>query len=449
MSVLLTMAVLLGVNPDRPDLDGRVVDQAGAPLRGATVFIYTAAARVGINPYCPSCYADCAKSAKTDDTGAFAIRSLDPDLIFRVLVVREGYRPAFVEKVDPLRGPIRAELMPIDPGRLEDRHFVRGRVVDAEGKPVVGAEVSPYTFKTEAHWGFKPGIFDPVAVSNQEGAFLLTSNSSIEYVDVQIKARGFAGKIAADLAPGKPETTITLHPGASLAGRVVHKGRPLPGVGVGYVTVNRSLGGPPENRTHYIDRAEIATDGQGRFLFSNVNADDDLYVYGLMTTLKTYGAVPIHKLKTGGDGTTTDVGDLVVEEGHKLAGRIVLLDGQPVPPHTRVLISREHAWDSQIIELDRDGRFEASGLPTEEMTLSSVIRGYRLSPRNECASPLNPGLLQGLVDRDVIGLTISYEKGDRSSARSNFNDPEFRKKYREFEARRQRPIAGIPGDHAR
>src|SRR5205085_7412733 len=62
MSVLLMLTLLLGAKPDRPDLGGRVVNQAGEPLRGATAFIYTAAARVGINPYCPSCYTDCAKS---------------------------------------------------------------------------------------------------------------------------------------------------------------------------------------------------------------------------------------------------------------------------------------------------------------------------------------------------------------------------------------------------
>jgi hypothetical protein len=73
-----------------------VVNQAGEPLRDATAFIYTAAVRVGISPYCPSCYADCAKSAKTDDAGAFVIRSLDPELIFQVLVVREGYKPGFL-----------------------------------------------------------------------------------------------------------------------------------------------------------------------------------------------------------------------------------------------------------------------------------------------------------------------------------------------------------------
>lgn len=59
MSVPLMLAVLLGANPDQVDLGGRVVNRAGEPVRDATVFIYTAAARVGINPYCPSCYADC------------------------------------------------------------------------------------------------------------------------------------------------------------------------------------------------------------------------------------------------------------------------------------------------------------------------------------------------------------------------------------------------------
>jgi hypothetical protein len=449
MSLLLTLTVLLAMKPDRPDLSGRVVNYAGEPLRGATALIYTAAARVGINPYCPSCYADCAKSAKTDDAGAFIIHSLEPDLIFRVLVVCEGYQPEFVEKVDPFKGPIQAQLRPINQDRLKDRHFIRGRIVDGEGKTVVGAEISPYTFKTDTFWGFMPGIFDPVAVSNQEGAFLLTSKSPIEYVDATIKARGFAGKIAADLAPGKPEVTITLNRGAFLAGRVVHEGKPLSGVGVGYITVNRSLGGDSENRTHYIDRAEIATDEQGRFLFSNVNAGDDLYVYGLMKTLKMYGAIPIHKVKTGGDSATTDVGDLIVEEGHKLAGRIVLDDGKSVPPHTRVLVSREHAWDSQIIELDQDGRFEAVGLPTEELTISAVIPGYRLSPKNVCASPLNPGLLEGLLDRDVAGLTVLYEKGERPRTNPDYKDPVFRKKYQEFVARRQQLIAGIPDEGAR
>src|SRR5689334_18833342 len=68
----------------RPDLAGRV--RAGQDLPKATVFISTAGPKVGTSTFCPSCYADCRKNAKTDPQGAFKIESLDPQLLFRILV---------------------------------------------------------------------------------------------------------------------------------------------------------------------------------------------------------------------------------------------------------------------------------------------------------------------------------------------------------------------------
>ncbi len=239
------------------------------------MFIYTAAARVGVNPFCPSCSADCARSATTSGEGTFLIRSLDPNLIFRVLVVGEGFEPTFVTKVDPLRGPIEAVLRPVDPSRLEPRHFIRARVVDDQGNPVVGAEVTPHEFKTKAYWGFTSGIFDPVSVTNSNGDFLLTSRSPIEYVDVKIVARGFAGRNVAGLVPGKAESRLELGRGVSVTGRIVHQGMPLQGVVAGLYQVDRSIGGG-SSRTHYVGAIEIATDETGRFLFSNVGQDDDL-----------------------------------------------------------------------------------------------------------------------------------------------------------------------------
>src|SRR5437868_5681841 len=105
MSPLVFLAATLATVSVRADLNGRVVDASGKPIRGASVFIYTAGARVGVNPFCPSCYADCSKRAATGDDGGFLIRSLDSSLIFRVLVVGEGFGPSFVDKVDPLKGP--------------------------------------------------------------------------------------------------------------------------------------------------------------------------------------------------------------------------------------------------------------------------------------------------------------------------------------------------------
>ena len=57
------------------EIVGTVLDSAGKPVQGATVRIWTAGARVGVNPYCPSCYLDCSKSAESDSAGAFTVKS--------------------------------------------------------------------------------------------------------------------------------------------------------------------------------------------------------------------------------------------------------------------------------------------------------------------------------------------------------------------------------------
>ena len=57
----------------RATLLGRIVESGGAALPGAKVFIYSAGPRVGISPFCPTCYADCRKSGNTDRNGNFVI----------------------------------------------------------------------------------------------------------------------------------------------------------------------------------------------------------------------------------------------------------------------------------------------------------------------------------------------------------------------------------------
>src|SRR6185436_9565490 len=125
----------------RPDLAGVVNDHEGKPLRDASVFIYTAGPKEGVGILCPSCYLDCRKRTRTDGEGRFKIESLDPALIFRVLVVAKGQRPEFAGKVDPAVKPIEVTLKP---GRTEvsPDQQVKGRVLDPESKAVPGAVVS-------------------------------------------------------------------------------------------------------------------------------------------------------------------------------------------------------------------------------------------------------------------------------------------------------------------
>jgi hypothetical protein len=91
-TTLITLLIVSGF-ADRPDLVGRVVSADDQPLAGAHVSIDSAAVRQGTSPLCPSFYSDCRKSAETDKQGRFRIASVDPELIFNVLVVAGAYPP--------------------------------------------------------------------------------------------------------------------------------------------------------------------------------------------------------------------------------------------------------------------------------------------------------------------------------------------------------------------
>jgi hypothetical protein len=439
---------------ERPDLAGEVFDKAGKPVRGARVLVFTAEARVGVNAVCPGCYLDCAKAATSAEDGSFIIRKLDSSLIFRLLVVRDGFEPAFVAKVDPLHGPIRAELKRLEPSQLPTRQKLGGRVVDPDGTPVIGAEISPVMFNTEAHRGFKPGIVDPIAVTNLRGEFLLTSKSPIESITVKVQARGLASKIFRGLEPAGSNRELKLGRGVTVTGRILREGKPLAGVVVGLVQARRTA-------EDFLGPTQIATDSSGRFTFSNVTAagqgtqfppwvahnygsDDLYYVYGIMSSFKAFGSLPIVDVTVGADESTTDVGDLKVGSGHRVAGRITLSDGKPVPPHTRLTVGRERAWDWQIIDVDAAGRFLAEGLPAENYEMSSIIKGYELSSQNAGASPFNMGSLEGRVDQNVTDLVILYEpsNGTRRNARQ-FDQRELRKAMDEFKVRRAQLIRGV------
>jgi hypothetical protein len=405
MNLPTLAALLLLAAPERPDLTGRV-SSGDAPVPGASVFIYTARPRQGTSTLCPSCYADCGKRAEAGEDGTFRIEALDPGLIFRVLVAADGYRPAFVDSVDPASGPIKAELKPNDLKGLDANRIVRGRVVGPDGEPVAGATVTPVSFWTGAYRGYSPDVFDPLAVTNLRGEFALAANSPIHDLSVKVEARSLAPRIFHELSPAAGPRDLGLTEGASVSGRLVIEGKPVAGAVIGLVQSDRSMG-------HYLGDKQVGTDAEGRFLFPNVAPNDKYYVYGIMSSLKGRGAVPVKALELGSDGSLSDAGDLPVVPGHRLSGQVLTSDQKPIPPGTRLLVSREQAWDSQSATLDPDGRFELTGLPTERYSLSVRLKGYHLSDRNKSHSPNNPWQLTGLVDQDTAGLKILMEPGDR------------------------------------
>jgi hypothetical protein len=397
------------------EIVGTVLDSAGKPVQGATVRIWTAGARVGVNPYCPSCYLDCSKSAESDSAGAFTVKSLDPTLVFRVLFVKKGYEPKFAS-VDPLNHKpmeVKLEARPSLPSN--PRQILSGQVVDSHGKPVVAALVAPFGCKDVRGrlWGGLEGT-DPLAITDEAGRFEIVSAHSAEAFDLEVTARALAKKNFVLVPTAKADNRLVLTEGATVRGRVVDHGRPVASVRVGLIQADRQI-------ETSVGPLEIGTDAHGEFLFANVPPDRDFYIYGIMDSLRDRGGISDRRIHVGGDGSETSAGDLTVDPAYRITGRLVLSDGKPLPPHTRIAIGRENAWDSQIIEVDPSGAFTARGIPPELVKLHARIDGYRLSNKNRSLEPYSAANLTGLVQKDIDGLLVLIEPGSNKRV-----DPESR-----------------------
>ncbi len=402
---LVSLACLILIAPgDRPDLKGVVVTGSGAPVLGAHVVIETAAVRQGSSPTCPSCYLDCGKRTETAEDGSFTLPAVDPSLQFRLLVIADGFRPTFARRVDPLREPVQIPLAPLDLAAIPPERIVRGQVVGPEGKPVAGATVEAHSYRTEARSGSGPGVFEPLAITDLGGNFALVANSPIRDVTLEVSARNLAPALFTGQKPAPASNRLALGVGVEVKGRLIRDQQPVGGVSVGLVQVDRGS-------QNLLVPMTIGTDAEGRFVFSNVAPDRDCFVYGIMDSLKELGGAPARRVKVSGDGTQLNVGDLTVEPGHRVAGQVVLGDGQPVPAGTRLQVSRAGAWDHVTTVLDAEGRFAFVNLPGEQVSLSVQVPGYHLSSRNKSIDPQGSSRLIGFIDEDLTGLKILLEPG--------------------------------------
>jgi hypothetical protein len=361
-------------------------------------------------------------------------------LKFRLLVVARGFAPAYTPKhIEPEAGQAVIPLKAHDLDTRKPERVVRGRVVDGNGNPVALAVVEPSGVKRGQGGQFGAlddlGI-DALAVTDDAGTFRLGVGEDGDALYLLVKAPFLAPLSTKPLAAGRTVHAITLGPGVSVTGRVVKDGRPLAGVGMGMVQVDRGVVG-------YLGHFEFATQPDGWFSFANIPPQEKWYLYGLMDSLKDSGSIPVRAVRTGAHGSPLDLGDVPVQPGCRLTGRLVLADGKPVPPETRVLVSRDQAWDSQAATAGEDGRFSFTGLPAERVSLSTNVRGYHASPRNASFDLLNRFGLLGTVKGDVDDLRFLLDPGPMPEIDyGGFS----REDSAEYSRRRGSPLRGAPAD---
>jgi hypothetical protein len=402
----LAIAASLSYAADRPTLSGKVTDSLGKPLENATVMIYHAGVKKGYSTFCPSCYVDCGKRAVTDKSGAFAIKSLDPDLWFELLVIREGYTAAFVNKIDPVQTPVSTAVLapraPVDdPARI-----VRGRVVDQYGRPLPGTVILPRGVSTAqgSMYGTIDGL-EPMTATNAQGEFELAHSQKATGMVLDVEARGMATKLVA-VATGADRKNITVSDGAVVRGRLMNHGKPVAGAELGVIA--RERGGFGANLMiigNPYDELRIGTGQDGSFVITNVPAPADWYVYGKMESIAAMGATQPVGFSTKGDNEEVNVGDIEIQPGHRLAGKVTLSDGAAIAEGMRMTIGSDSAWDQQTVTIGRDGRFEFIGLPVGKFEMFPSVRGYNLQG--------GKNTIDTTVDRDKDDLVIALDRAAR------------------------------------
>jgi Carboxypeptidase regulatory-like domain len=351
-----------------------------------------------------------------------------------LLAVADGYTPSRSEKAaDPKAGPVKFTLRPHDLDKRDPALLLKGRVLDEAGKPLAGAVVEPFGFGmgNGAQFGGLKG-FDPLAMTNTKGEFRLGVPESDLAVYVYVSAPFKAPHRFQKLSAGPKAHDLMLYSGVSITGRLVKNGKPLTGVAVGAAQKDR-------NAETFVGAFSAATDADGVFTIPHVPPDDLLVLYGLMDSLRKHGAVAAWEVRTGESRSIVDVGDIAVKTGYKLTGTVVLSDDKPLPAGTRVMLSREEAWDHQDTVVDKYGRFAFAGLPAERYYLSANVPGYHLSSKNASQDVLNGFSLLGTIPADIEGLRLLLEPGPDPER------PEFdAKPYAEYDRRRKSPLRGAP-----
>ena len=103
-------------------------------------------------------------------------------------------------------------------------------------------------------------------------------------------------------------------------------------------------------------------------------------------------------VETKDDGEEVNVGTIKLRTAYTLRGKVVLSDGNQIPPDMHVTLSSDAGFDSQIATLAQDGSFEFRGLSSEVYSIAPGVRGYR-APTDFSG--------EVLMDRDGKSMVIS------------------------------------------
>ena len=417
-SMLIALLAILGgraTPADAAELSGRVLDQNGDPVNGALVAISTARPREGPSTTCPSCYPDCSKRTRTGADGHFALRGLSSKLLFSLAAGGVGFQAVISEHFDPTDRPdIELQIEAIS--ESPDRTVVSGKVLSRAGEPIVGAEVRTRTvYRTNGVIGGRERNVTPLTLTDLDGSFRITVGSNVRAVDVRAVATGYAPSDQkwerTGVGLGAQALRFNLGPGASIGGQLVYDGKPVPGVELGLVQRNRTVG-------NIVTPTEVSTDASGRFRFDRLPPNIDYAVYTHVGQAAT-AALPVSLVRAPGHGELASLGSVAASRPRRLTIQVRTESGERLPKHSHVYLSRRDAWKGTKLDLARMpiARVTVDDLAAESFKLRVRVPGYEVV---RTVPPMNLDLNRAYGVEIGDDTTVRFDvrrEGERESKR--------------------------------
>ncbi|MFO0808338.1 MAG: carboxypeptidase regulatory-like domain-containing protein [Gemmataceae bacterium] len=257
---------------------------------------------------------------------------------------------------------------------------IRGMVRDAAGKAVAGAAVqlqnddSPYR--------------KAATTTDKDGRFVVAGVAPHVKSIVTVQAGGGAAQAVVDAAPDQPwdktrwqDVELTLEPGVTLVGRVLHKGQPVAGVTMKLMKSSGPVAiGPGSGGTRFSECAEATTDALGRYRVSGLKAGDNYYFIitapNGMADPDWHHQMPYSQAVREGKAEIALPDVNLTTRGQSLRGVVVDPKGKPVAGVTvnaRLVsgqnLSRRNSGPPPWTTTDAQGRFALTQLPDQPLEL--------------------------------------------------------------------------------
>ena len=344
---------------------GRVV-RAGdkSPVAGATV---EASPNFAAPPLFPT-----PRRARTGEDGRFQITGLRPTTYY-VAATAPGLRAQRVEEVTPTPGGASEITLEVEPATI-----VRGRVV-AGGAPVPGVLVRVVDRPPDAEPTF----------SQADGTFVMELGGRDGQASLETWPHRLVTPVSVPLDGQAHDVVLEVTARATIAGRVVHEGKPVAGADV------------------YCDRAYTSSQLDGSFELRGLEPG----TYDVSGTSESVGAFADDVKVTVAAGERKDGVVVDLSLGGAIAGKVVDQAGAPMAG-VKVRFSLIGGRDFGRSTTGPDGTFVARQLRgggAYEAEVASATTGATLTPAGGTFAPIPVAGPKALVDGVVLRVRYAHK----------------------------------------